>query len=290
MRDFSASLPGASIYVYDNNSTDNTMERARQAGAIVGREPAQGKGNVVRRMFSDIDADVYVLVDGDDTYDAKAAFAMVTLLLEGQNDMVVGRRVSVAATAYRFGHEFGNLLFTRAIELLFGTGFTDILSGYRVFSRRFVKSFPCLTTGFEIESELTVHALSLSVPVGELSTEYRNRPEGSASKLATYRDGWRILLAILTLFRREKPMVFFSIVSGALFGMAAALMAPVVYTYFQIGLVPRFPTVIVATGLAILGSLSFACGLILDTVTQGRREMRRLAYLALKGNVAPPPR
>jgi glycosyltransferase involved in cell wall biosynthesis len=281
VRDFKAALPNARIYVYDNNSRDDTIEQARAAGAIIRREPAQGKGNVVRRMFSDIDADVYVMVDGDDTYEATAAPTLIARLLTDGYDMVVGKRVSSNEGAYRFGHQFGNLLFTRAVELLFGRGFSDILSGYRVMSRRFVKSFPALAGGFEIEAALTVHALTLSIPVGEAETKYRNRPTGSVSKLRTYVDGRRILMAIMTLFRRERPVVFFTLVSGLMLLIAALMMVPVMITYFETGLVPRFPTLVVATGLMVLGFLSFACGLILDTVTQGRREMRRLAYLTI---------
>jgi glycosyltransferase involved in cell wall biosynthesis len=281
VRDFKAALPRATVYVYDNNSSDDTMARAREAGAVVRREPLQGKGNVVRRMFSEIDADVYVMVDGDDTYDAGAAPELIASLLTAGHDMVVARRVTSDHAAYRFGHQFGNRLFTRGVQWLFGAGFTDILSGYRVMSRRFVKSFPSLAGGFEIEAALTVHALTLLIPVGEVATKYRNRPEGSASKLRTLVDGRKILASILTLLRRERPLAFFSVIAGLLLLTAAVLMVPIIETYFQIGLVPRFPTVIVATGLTVLASLAFACGLILDTVTQGRREARRIAYLAI---------
>jgi glycosyltransferase involved in cell wall biosynthesis len=281
VRDFRAALPRAAIYVYDNNSTDDTVAQAREAGAIVRREPLQGKGNVVRRMFSEVDADVFLMVDGDDTYDAGAAPALISSLLTAGHDMVVGRRVSSDDGAYRFGHQFGNLLFTRGVKLLFRAGFTDILSGYRVMSRRFVKSFPSLAGGFEIEAALTVHALTLLIPVGEVATKYKNRPAGSASKLRTLTDGRKILATILTMFRRERPMAFFSILAAALLLTAAGLMVPIIRTYFEIGLVPRFPTLIVATGLTVLASLAFACGLILDTVTEGRREARRIAYLAI---------
>jgi glycosyltransferase involved in cell wall biosynthesis len=281
VRDFKAALPRAAVYVYDNNSSDDTVDRAREAGAIVRREPLQGKGNVVRRMFSEIDADVYVMVDGDDTYDAAAAPSLVSALLTAGHDMVVGRRVTSHEAAYRFGHQFGNRLFTRGVQWLFGAGFTDILSGYRVMSRRFVKSFPALAGGFEIEAALTVHALTLLIPVGEIATKYKNRPEGSASKLRTISDGRKILASILALLRRERPLAFFSVIAAAFLLTAGVLMVPIIKTYLEIGLVPRFPTVIVATGLTVLASLAFACGLILDTVTQGRREARRIAYLTI---------
>ena len=281
VRGFLTALPRATVYVYDNNSTDDTVSRAREAGAIVRREPLQGKGNVVRRMFSEVEADVYVMVDGDDTYDSTAAPALISSLLRAGHDMVVGRRVTSDEAAYRFGHQFGNRLFTRGVQWLFGAGFTDILSGYRVMSRRFVKSFPSLAGGFEIEAALTVHALTLLIPVGEVATNYKNRPEGSASKLRTITDGRKILASVLTLFRREKPLAFFSVIAAVLLLTAAALMVPIIGTYLQTGLVPRFPTVIVATGLTVLSSMAFACGLILDTVTQGRREARRIAYLAI---------
>lgn len=281
VRDFKAALPRATVYVYDNNSSDDTIARAREAGAVVRREPLQGKGNVVRRMFSEVDADVYVMVDGDDTYDAAAAPALVSALLTAGHDMVVGRRVSGDEAAYRFGHQLGNRLFTGGVRWLFGAGFSDILSGYRVMSRRFVKSFPSLVGGFEIEAALTIHALTLLIPIGEVATKYKNRPEGSSSKLRTVADGRRILGSILTLFRRERPLAFYSIIAALFLLAAGVLMVPIIKTYLEIGLVPRFPTVIVATGLTVLSSLAFACGLILDTVTQGRREARRIAYLTI---------
>jgi glycosyltransferase involved in cell wall biosynthesis len=279
--DFRAVLPGAAIHVYDNNSTDRTAEVARAAGAFVGFEPAQGKGHVVRRMFADIDADVYVMVDGDATYDAASAPALVDLLLRRQLDMVVGCRVETGAEAYRRGHRFGNHLLTSAVRLLFGQRFTDILSGYRIFSRRFVKSFPALSRGFEIETELTVHALELSMPVAELATPYGARPEGSASKLRTYADGFRILRLIASLYRNEKPLQFFSVLSTLLALAAIGLSVPIFLTYFRTGLVPRFPTAILTTGMMVISALGFTCGLILDTVTRGRKELKRLAYLAI---------
>ncbi|OYX47589.1 MAG: glycosyl transferase [Sphingomonas sp. 32-66-10] len=277
---FRAALPHAAIYVYDNNSSDRTVAVAREAGAIVRTERMQGKGNVVRRMFADVDADIYVMADGDATYDAAAAPAMIAKMREDGLDMVVGTRVHEAADAYRRGHVLGNRAMTGLLAQLFGRSFTDIFSGYRVFSRRFVKSFPVLSAGFEIETEISVHALELKMPVGEVETRYLARPEGSASKLSTYRDGARIARTILTLYRIEKPILFFGIVALALAALAVLLAVPLVATYMETGLVPRFPTAILATGLVILAALSSFAGLILDTVVRGRREMKRLAYLA----------
>ncbi len=277
---FRAALPDAAIYVYDNNSSDQTMAVARAAGAIVRSERMQGKGNVVRRMFADVDADIYVMADGDATYDAASAPALVARLLEEQLDMVVGARVHEAAEAYRRGHQFGNALLTGMLTKLFGRSFTDILTGYRVFSRRFVKSFPVLTGGFEIETEISVHALELKMPVAEIETPYFARPEGSESKLNTYGDGLRILRTILTLYRIERPLLFFGAI-GALFALLGLILAiPLILTYLQTALVPRFPTAILIIGLVLLAALCFFSGLILDTVVRGRREVRRLAYLA----------
>ena len=280
---FRTALPTAAIYVYDNNSRDRTIEVAREAGAIVRSERMQGKGNVVRRMFADVDADIYVMADGDATYDAAAAPAMIDRVLTEGLDMVVGTRVHEAADAYRRGHVLGNRAMTGLLARLFGRSFTDIFSGYRVFSRRFVKSFPVLSAGFEIETEISVHALELKMPVGEVETRYLARPEGSASKLSTYSDGLRIARTILTLYRIEKPMLFFGWVAMLLAAVAVILAVPLAVTYAETGLVPRFPTAILATGLVILSALSLFAGLILDTVVRGRREMRRLAYLAQPG-------
>jgi glycosyltransferase involved in cell wall biosynthesis len=278
---FRAALPGATIYVYDNNSRDRTREVAAQAGAVVRGEKQQGKGHVVRRMFADVDADVYVMADGDLTYDPASAPQMVHLLLAEQLDMVVGTRRHDEKSAYRGGHVLGNKLFTGLLSGLFGRSFSDIFSGYRVFSRRFVKSFPVLSAGFEIETEMSVHALELRMPVGEVETAYAARPEGSHSKLSTYGDGWRILKTIGTLYRIERPVLFYGAI-GALLVIAAVLLAiPLVRTYLQTGLVPRFPTAILITGMVIIAVLCFFAGLILDTVTRGRREVRRLAYLSL---------
>jgi glycosyltransferase involved in cell wall biosynthesis len=289
VHDFRAALPAATIYVYDNNSRDRTVEVARAAGAVVRRVSHQGKGNVVRQMFADIEADAYVLVDGDGTYDAGSAPELVQQLLEEELDMVVGCRQDTEQAAYRPGHRLGNRLLTGFLGLIFGRSFSDILSGYRVFSRRFVKSFPALAEGFEIETELTVHALQLRMPIAERLTPYKSRPEGSESKLSTWKDGWRILLTILRLFKSEKPVTFFAILCAVLALAAVVLAVPIVLTYRETGLVPRFPTAILATGLMILAFLALACGLILETVTLGRKEMKRLAYLALPLRRAPRP-
>ncbi len=277
---FQEALPAARIHVYDNNSTDDTAAVARAAGALVGRETAQGKGHVVRRMFADVEADVYVMVDGDATYDAASAPRMVDLLLDHRLDMVVGCRAGTAQGAYRAGHRVGNVLLTSSVRFLFGRQFTDMLSGYRAFSRRFVKSFPVLSTGFEIETELTVHALELAMPVAELDTPYGARPQGSVSKLRTYTDGAKILRLILSLYRNEKPLPFFSILSSLLVALALGLAVPLFRTYLATGLVPRFPTAILCTGLMVIAALGYTCGFILDTVTRGRKEVKKLAYLA----------
>lgn len=280
---FRAALPEAVLYVYDNNSRDRTVEIARAAGAVVRTERMQGKGHVVRRMFADIDADVYLMADGDLTYDANAAPEMVRQLIDEQLDMVVGTRQHEAKEAYRGGHVLGNRVFTGLLARLFGRSFSDIFSGYRVFSRRFVKSFPVLSEGFEIETEMSVHALELRMPVGEVVTAYGARPEGSESKLSTYRDGWRILKTIGTLYRVERPVLFYGTIGALLLIAALVLSVPLVLTYLDTGLVPRFPTAILVTGMTIVAVLCFFAGLILDTVTRGRREMRRLAYLAQPG-------
>ena len=280
---FRAALPEATIYVYDNNSTDRTREIAAEAGAIVRTEKQQGKGNVVRRMFADVDADVYLMADGDLTYDPAAAPTMVDMLLAEQLDMVVGARVHEAKEAYRGGHVLGNKVFTGLLSGLFGRSFTDIFSGYRVFSRRFVKSFPVLSAGFEIETEISVHALELRMPVGEIETAYGARPEGSHSKLSTYGDGARILRTIATLYRVERPVLFYGGVGALLLTLAIVLSIPLIVTYVHTGLVPRVPTAILVTGITIIAVLCVFTGLILDTVTRGRREVRRLAYLSLAG-------
>jgi len=278
---FRSALPNSAVYVYDNNSRDRTREVAAKVGAIVRTESQQGKGHVVRRMFADIDADVYVMADGDLTYDPKAAPAMVDQLIAKQLDMVVGTRRHEEKDAYRGGHVLGNRIFTGLLSGLFGRSFSDIFSGYRVFSRRFVKSFPVLSSGFEIETEMSVHALELRMPVGEVETAYAARPEGSESKLSTYSDGWRILKTIVTLYRIERPVLFYGSIGALLLALAVVLAVPLVITYINTGLVPRFPTAILVTGIVVIAVLCFFAGLILDTVTRGRREMRRLYYLSL---------
>jgi glycosyltransferase involved in cell wall biosynthesis len=278
--DFRKALPAADIYVYDNNSTDKTVEVARAAGAVVRSERRQGKGHVVRRMFADIDADIYVLVDGDATYDAPSAPRMIDSLINDHLDMVVGFRVDQSTAAYRPGHRTGNRMLTGFLSMVFGRAFKDLLSGYRVFSRRFVKSFPVLSDGFEIETELSVHALELDLPVAEIETPYYARPEGSVSKLNTWRDGFRILGTILKLYRSEKPLRFFTFIGVCLMALSVVLAIPVGITYLETGLVPRLPTAVLSTGLMIVAVLSVSSGLVLDTVTRGRREMKLLAYLS----------
>jgi len=279
VKDFRAALPEAAIYVYDNNSTDRTAELARAAGALVHREMHQGKGNVVRRMFADVEADIYVLVDGDATYDAPSARTMIARLLQERLDMVVAARVDQEHNAYRRGHRTGNRLLTAFFASVFGATFTDVLSGFRVFSRRYVKSFPVLSRGFEIETELGVHALELDLPVGEVSTPYYARPAGSVSKLSTWRDGLRIMAMMINLYRSERPLVFFSGIGVLLAALSIVLAVPIFVTYFEQGTVPRIPTAILATGLMLLAFLSIVAGLVLDTVTRGRREIKLIAYL-----------
>ena len=280
---FRSALPAAEIYVYDNNSRDRTAAVAREAGAIVRSERRQGKGHVVRRMFADVEADIYVLVDGDATYDAPSAPEMIDRLLGENLDMVVGLRIDQSRAAYRLGHRTGNRMLTGFLAWTFGRDFQDILSGYRVFSRRFVKSFPVLSDGFEIETELAVYALELSLPVAEVETPYYARPEGSFSKLNTWRDGFRILGTMLKLYRSEKPLRFFGAI-GILLAVVSVLLAiPVVITFIETGLVPRLPTAVLSMGLMIMAMLSVSSGLVLDTVTRGRREMKMLAYLSQPG-------
>lgn len=282
---FRASLPDATIYVYDNNSRDRTALEAREAGAVVRHEALPGKGNVVRRMFADVQADCYFLVDGDDTYDAAAAPAMLQVLLTRQLDMVTATRVTQQQAAWRRGHRFGNRLISALVRGVFGDRVSDVLSGYRVFSRRFVKSFPALADGFEIETEFTVHALELRMPVGELPAAYRERPAGSHSKLHTLSDGLRILRTILLLVKEGRPLSFFAAMGVLLLLSALVCGAPVVMTWLETGLVPRLPSAVLATGLMSLSSLTVVCGLVLDSVERGRKEAKRLAYLAL----SPPP-
>jgi glycosyltransferase involved in cell wall biosynthesis len=279
VRHFKKIMPEANVYVYDNNSTDHTSAEAEQAGAIVRKEPLQGKGNVVRRMFADIDADVYVLADGDETYDVASAPGIVSRLIRNKLDMVAASRVSTATSAYRPAHQFGNRFLSGLVAWLFGDRFKDILTGYRVFSRRFVKSFPALSRGFEIETELTVHALELRMPSEEIDTPYHSRPAGSESKLSTWRDGSRIFLTILLLLKDVRPMFFFTTISAVLATASLLLAWPLLTTYIETGLVPRFPTAILSTGLMSIAFLNLVCGTILDSVTRGRRELKRMSYL-----------
>jgi glycosyltransferase involved in cell wall biosynthesis len=278
---FRAALPFADIYVYDNNSTDRTVEMAEAAGAMVRREPFQGKGNVVRRMFADIDADVYVMADGDMTYDPTAAPHLVERLVDGQLDMVVGSRVETAQAAYRRGHRLGNRVFNIITGTLFGSHFTDIFSGYRVFSRRFVKSFPASSVGFEIESELTVHALDLKLRTAEVPLPYGKRPANSVSKLNTYRDGIRILWMLIDMYRMVSPLRFYGAIAGVFALASLVLGAPIIHTWLETGLVPRLPTAIMAAVVAQLSALMLVCGLIVDAVSDARREMKRMRYLDL---------
>jgi glycosyltransferase involved in cell wall biosynthesis len=290
VQDFKTVLPQATVYVYDNNSRDKTVEVAAAAGAVVRIETLQGKGNVVRRMFSDIEADIYVLTDGDATYEAAAAPRMIQALLDGPLDMVNGARITEIKAAYRPGHRLGNVVLTGMVGLIFGNRFKDMLSGYRVFSRRFIKSFPALTAGFETETELTVHALELRMPTAEMKTAYKDRPVGSVSKLSTFKDGFRILLAIIVLIKEERPMQFFSLIALLFTVLSVVLAVPVMEEFWQTGLVRRLPTAILSMGLLFLGFFSLTAGLILDTVTRGRREMKRMRYLNIAAPNADRPR
>ena len=284
VRDFKSAMPELEVFVFDNNSTDNTALKARNAGATVVQVSLRGKGNVVRRMFADIDADVYVMVDGDATYDAGSVCKLVDKLIDDKLDMVVGSRQTNESTlseAYRPGHQFGNRMLTQSVVGIFGGDFTDMLSGYRVFTRRYVKSFPALSHGFETETELTIHALVLRMPYDEIATPYTTRVAGSESKLSTYRDGWHILRTIIRLYMTERPFVFFGACSALLAMLAIALSLPLFVEYFRIGLVPRFPTAILAASMMVSALVSFVCGLIMDNVTRGRHEMKRLAYLSI---------
>lgn len=281
VQQFREALPLARICVFDNNSSDKTSEVAKEAGAEVHFVQLRGKGNVVRRMFADIDADIYVLVDGDATYDANSAPKMIRHLIDHHLDMVVGARKDSETAAYRRGHRLGNRLLTGCVSLIFNGHFSDMLSGYRVFSRRYVKSFPALSAGFETETELTVHALELRMPWGEIDTPYSPRPEGSSSKLSTYKDGYKILSMIIRLYKSERPLPFFGGIAGLLTLVAWGLATPLFLTYFRTGEVPRIPTAVLVTGTQLLGFLSLACGLIVDTVTRGRQEMKLLSYLSI---------
>ncbi len=278
-RAFRPSLPGCTVYVYDNGSSDETASRAGDAGAVVRTEANPGKGCVVRRMFAEVDADVYVMADGDGTYDPGQAALLVKRLVDNGLDMVVGTRVGVRADAGRAGHALGNRMFNRLYRALFGTGFTDILSGYRAFSRRYVKSFPAVSSGFEIETEMSVHASQLRLPVAEVEVSYGTRPDGSASKLRTVADGANSVRAMLVLLKENRPLAFFGWIAGAFFTVALVLGDPLAVTFAQTGLVPRLPTAVLATGFALVGLLSGLAGLVLDSLAKGRLEMKRLAYL-----------
>ena len=278
---FRAAVPQCTVHVYDNGSDDGTADVARRAGAIVRSEPRPGKGGVLRRMLGEIDADVYVIVDGDATYDAASAPAMINELVANDLDMVTAIRDEQGeGAAYRRGHRFGNRAFNALLGALFGVRPTDMLSGYRALSRRFAKSFPATSRGFEIETELTIHALAQRLPTAEIRTPYFERPAGSTSKLATYRDGLRILRMTVSLYRDERPLSFFGVFALAFAIAGLVLGGSVVVEFMETHLVPRFPTAILATGLMLLSFLSLACGLILHNVARGQREMKRLAYLA----------
>lgn len=284
VKDFLCALPELNVYVFDNNSSDKTAAVAQQTGANVVSVLHRGKGNVVRRMFADVEADIYVMVDGDATYEAGAIKRVVDKLLDDRLDMVVGTRVTdthLLNDAYRQGHQFGNKLLTQSVVQIFGGDFTDMLSGYRVFSRRYAKSFPALARGFEIETELTVHALELRMPIGEVPTQYGVRPEGSASKLSTYRDGIRILKTICRLYVTERPLAFYFALGLVLLLLAMALGLPIIVDYLETGFVPRFPTAILASSIVVLGILSILAGVLLDNVTRARHEIKRLIYLSI---------
>ena len=281
VKDLKQRLPQAKVYVYDNNSVDETVNRALAAGAIVFREPRQGKGNVVRRMFADIDVDIYLMIDGDGTYDTGYAPEMIDTLISEKLDMVVAVRIEQTDTAHRSGHKFGNLLFNKVLSIFFKSEFKDIFSGYRVFSRRFVKSFPALSSGFDIETELSIHSLEMSLPVKEIETPFFERIEGSVSKLSTFKDGFKILWRMIFLFKEIKPLIFFGVFFLLLAGLSLFLGYPVVLEFLSTGLVPRFPTAILSVGVMLLGFLSLTCGFILDSLSYSRKEAKRLRYLSL---------
>lgn len=287
---FRQALPEAEIYIFNNLSTDRTAEIAVEVGAHLRNVHLKGKGNVVRRMFADVDADIYVMADGDATYHAPSARQLIDMLIDQQLDMVVGARVEAepapgdTGITYRPGHRWGNKLLTGTVQQIFGGSFRDMLSGYRVFSRRYVKSFPAHSHGFEIETELNVHALELRMPCTEVDTPYGARPEGSASKLSTYRDGWRILKTIGRLVVSEKPLQFFGWLGAVLALVAIALAAPIVMEYSHTGMVRRFPTLGLVSAMVVCGGVSFVTGLILQAITLTRREIKQIAYLASVAN------
>ena len=278
--DFKKHLPNATVYVYDNCSDDNTSERAREAGAIVTLARDRGKGNVVRRMFADIDADIYIMVDGDSTYSASDAPKMATLINSGNTDMIIAVRKEKSEKAYREGHKIGNNLFSYILKILFNSNFSDIFSGYRAFSKRFVKTFPVMTNGFDIEAELSIHALTLSIPCAEINSEYYARPANSYSKLNTFKDGIKILISIINLLKETRPLFFFGIISVFMFLLSIGIASPIIGTFLETGLVPRLPTAVLAVGIMLISFLSLTCGLILDSISQARMEIKKLHYLS----------
>lgn len=286
IRSFQQALPEARVYVVDNNSSDRTGDCARATGVPVIVERHQGKGHAVRRAFSEIEADVYVMADGDGTYDVTRAREMIDLLVAERLDMVVGTRHTDSDNAYRSGHRLGNRMFNLVLRHLFGEKFTDIFSGYRVFSRRFVKSFPALSAGFEVETELSVHAIQMALPTAEIATDYFDRAEGTSSKLKTYRDGARILMAMLRLMKHVRPMMMFSVISALFVLLSLGIGLPVVYHFLEVGTVERVPTTIAASGLMLLGAISFVTGLILDSISHLYVTQKRLAYLMHTGRAA----
>jgi glycosyltransferase involved in cell wall biosynthesis len=283
VNDFQLGIPSALVYVYNNASTDGTVEIATKAGAIVRTEPNKGKGNVMRRMFSDIEADIYIIVDGDDTYEASKCLEMVNKLIDSNLDMVIAsRKTENSEGEYRWGHVFGNRMLTRSVSLIFGHGFTDMLSGYRVMSHRFVKSFPIASKGFEIETEITIHALQIGASCAEIETLYDSRPEGSESKLNTFKDGFKILWMILILFKEGKPFQFFGLLSLFFFIISVVLSISIFSTYIETGMVPKIPTAVLSTGLMILSFFSLIAGVILDSLSRSRLEVKRANYLSYK--------
>jgi glycosyltransferase involved in cell wall biosynthesis len=280
--DFQKFLPQAKIYIYDNNSTDKTVHIAKAMGVIVRLEKKQGKGHVVYRMFGDIEADYYIMVDGDGTYDISKAPQMINILITECCDIVNGKRMESALENYRKGHRFGNWMLTGIVAAIFSAQFTDMLSGYKAFSKKFVKSFPSLSRGFEIETQITIHALEMNLPVREIETKYINRIEGSESKLNTYKDGIKILYAIGLLFIREKPFIFFGTIGLVLAAIMLILFIPIYNLYLLTGLVPKFPTLILISGLGVSSLICLVTGLITESLTTARKEVKRLSYLSIK--------
>jgi hypothetical protein len=283
--DLKVAIPHMAVFVYDNASTDNTAGVAEAAGAAVRFEPLRGKGNVIRRAMADLDADVFLMIDGDDTYDASAAPEMIRLLLDGPYDQVTGVRTASQRGAYRAGHLLGNRMFNKVVSVIFGRPVTDMLSGYRVFSRRFVKSFPAVSRAFEIETELTVHAINTRVPQAEVAVRFKDRAEGSASKLRTYQDGFKILRMISRLLHHERPLALYSTIAGLIVATAVGISIPVIGEYIETGLVGRFPTAILSASLVVVAFIVLVVGILLDGLRKVRQETTRIAYMA----TAPPP-